>query len=209
MTRDVRLLLHKQTMHPYRGGGINPPQNVPLQMHFDWVEDAVAMPIKPTLHAWDLSGLKMGCKQLFGALRRRMRWWQAPPPFFLGLQTLSHSPSSQAYGYYPQHFITWWHPSGIGPGKPTVTIPFGEVPAPTPPVPKLNWDQDPCFANFSRAFRHWDGHPLAEFSLILSIIEFLGYFIYFYLFSYFVYYLFFIFSVATRTLPFFGGGQME
>jgi len=33
MTRDVWLLLHKQTMHPYRGGGVNPPQNIPLHQY--------------------------------------------------------------------------------------------------------------------------------------------------------------------------------
>jgi len=36
MTRDVRLLLHKQTMHPYRGEGVNPPQNIPLH-HCSWL----------------------------------------------------------------------------------------------------------------------------------------------------------------------------
>ena len=122
-------------------------------MCFNWVEDAAAMPIEP-LCMQDLSGLKMGCKQLFGVLQRRTRQRQAPMPFFLGLRTLSHSlPSSQAYRYYPQPFITQQHPSGIGPGKPTVTIPFGEVPASTPPVLKLDWDQDPCLANLSKALQ--------------------------------------------------------
>jgi len=35
MTRDVWLLLHNQPLHPYRGGGVNPPQNVLLQQGYN------------------------------------------------------------------------------------------------------------------------------------------------------------------------------
>jgi len=39
----------------------------PSSTHFDWAEDMAAMPTEP-LRTQDLSGLKTGCKQLFGAL---------------------------------------------------------------------------------------------------------------------------------------------
>jgi hypothetical protein len=53
-------------------------------------------------------------------------------------------------------FITRRHPSGIGPGKPIITVPFGIAPAPiplAPLVPKLNWDQDPRLVDLSCALR--------------------------------------------------------
>jgi hypothetical protein len=53
-------------------------------------------------------------------------------------------------------FVTWCHPSSIGPGKPVSTVPFGTLastpaPAPVPPVPVFDWDQDPRLANLSSA----------------------------------------------------------
>ena len=49
-----------------------------------------------------------------------------------------------------QPFITWCHPSGIGPGKPVIAVPF-RTSAPAPPVLKFDWDQDPQLADLSRA----------------------------------------------------------
>jgi hypothetical protein len=49
-----------------------------------------------------------------------------------------------------QPFITQCHPSGIGPGKPIITIPFGTTPTPAP-APKLDWDEDPHLVDLSRA----------------------------------------------------------
>ena len=66
----------------------------------------------------------------------------------------------------------------------------------------------PVLLTWVGPFGHWDGHPLAEFFLILSIIEFFGYFFYvIFLFFYFVYYLFSIFSVVTRMSPFLEVGR--
>jgi len=108
----------------------------PMSMHFNWAEDAVAMPIEPTPHAQDFSGLKMGCKQPFGALWRRTRQRRAPPPFLVP----------------PQPFITQRHPSSIGPGRPVIIVPFGEAPA-SAPILKLDWDWDPRFMDLSCALR--------------------------------------------------------
>jgi hypothetical protein len=43
---------------------------------------------------------------------------------------------------HPQPLITRHHPSGIGPGKPIITVPFG-TPTPAPSVLRLDWDCDP------------------------------------------------------------------
>ena len=53
----------------------------------------------------------------------------------------------------PQLFITRRHPSGMGPGRPVITVPVGVALAPAAPVPKLDWDHDPRLADLSRALR--------------------------------------------------------
>jgi len=63
----------------------------------------------------------------------------------------SPPPPSHAHQYHTQPFITQWHPSGIGPGILTITVPIGGTPAPTPPFPRLNCNQDPQLADLSQA----------------------------------------------------------
>jgi hypothetical protein len=73
----------------------------------------------------------------------------SPAPFIFTLATmtvLSSRPVFYVCPPYFQPFITRRHPSGIGTGKPVIIAPFGGAPVPVPPVPKLNWDQDPRLA---------------------------------------------------------------
>jgi flagellar biosynthesis/type III secretory pathway protein FliH len=123
------------------------PRLTPVPSRFDWAEDAASIPIVPSSYTRDLSSLRTRCLQPFRTLRRR-----APPHFFSQSRKSSYPalplvPQSQV-----QFFITRRHPSGIGPGKPIITIPFGTTSAPAP-VPKLNWDQDPRLVDLSRALR--------------------------------------------------------
>ena len=51
----------------------------------------------------------------------------------------------------PQPYTSWCHPSGIGPGKHVVTVPFAVAPTPACSVMKLNWNQDPHLIDLSCA----------------------------------------------------------
>jgi hypothetical protein len=128
---------------------------LPPPTRFDWADDAESLPTAPRTQLRDLSGLKTGHAQPFGTLRRRTRR-RRPPLQIFSSRNFFHSTVPSLVP--PQPFITRRHPSGIGPGKPIVTIPFGtpalvSAPAPAPPVPKLDWDQDPRLADLSRALR--------------------------------------------------------
>jgi hypothetical protein len=123
---------------------VSPCSTTPVR--FDWAEDAASIPIVPSSYTRDLSSLQTRCLQPFRTLRRRTRRRRAPPHFLSQSRKSSYPalplvPQSQV-----QFFITRRHPSGIGPGKPIITIPFGTTSAPTPGL-KLDWDQDPRLAN--------------------------------------------------------------
>jgi hypothetical protein len=128
---------------------------IPAHPRFDWAEDTELMPAPPNMYPWpwDLSILRTGHAQPFGALRRRTRRRQAPPRAFPPVQRFVHSdPLFYVRPSYPRPFVTRRHPSGIGPGKPIITVPFG-TPAPAPSVVNLDWDQDPRLVNLSQALR--------------------------------------------------------
>jgi hypothetical protein len=130
----------------------HPKRAVPtLPTRFDWAEDAESLPIPPPTPPApprDLSGLRSNLLGPFRSLRRRAR--RRTPPFILQRREFFYSvPPPQ-----PQPFITRRHPSGIGPGRPVVIVPYGVTPAPpAPPALVLNWDQDPRLADLSRALR--------------------------------------------------------
>jgi hypothetical protein len=132
-----------------------PPCSTPVPSRFDWAEDAASMPITPSPYSRDFSGLKTGRLQPFGTLQRRTRQRQALPYFFSSSRSFVRPVLPSLV--QSQVFITRRHPSGIGPGKPTITVPFGTTaapaPAPAPPVLNSNWDQDPRLMNLSQALR--------------------------------------------------------
>ena len=143
------------------------PAVSPPPARFDWAEDSESLPIP--LHAAptsprDLSGLCSNPSGPFRSLRRRARRYdtvrrRTPPNFFSAPRVpFPLSPPSFAQ---PQPFISRRHPSGIGPGRPVVIVPFGVAhaplaplaPAPAPTVLKLDWDSDPRLINLSQALR--------------------------------------------------------
>jgi hypothetical protein len=131
----------------------SPRQAVPRPpTRFDWAEDAATLPIAPNLHPRDFSGLRTGRTQPFGTIQRHTRRRRAPPRSSIPSRQFFHPPHVSPP--HAQPFITRRHPSGIGPGKPTVTVPLGTpAPAPTPSVVKLDWDQDPRLVDLSLALR--------------------------------------------------------
>jgi hypothetical protein len=125
--------------------------SIPAPPCFDWTEDSesltIPQPGTPTPLRYIL-GLRMDCVQPFGTLQQQIRWWWAPPQIFPSWKIFcSATPSLISL----QSFITWWHPAGIGPGRPIVTIPVGVVPVPVASVLKLDWDQDPHLIDLSPA----------------------------------------------------------
>ena len=114
---------------------------------FDWADDAASLPTAPSNLPRDISSLKTDRSWPFGNLRRWTRR-RAPPQFYSSRKKFRSAVPSLIP---PQPFITRRHPSGIGPGKPTITVPF-ETPAPAPAL-KLDWDQDPRLADLSRALQ--------------------------------------------------------
>jgi hypothetical protein len=123
---------------------------LPPPARFDWADDAASLPTAPRTQSRDLSGLKTGCAQPFGTLRRRTRRRRAPPQNFSSRIFFHSSSPSHVWS---QPLITRQHPSGIGPGRPVVTIPVGVALPPAAPAPKLDWDEDPRLADLSRALR--------------------------------------------------------
>lgn len=117
----------------------------PPPARFNWADDAASLPTAPSSHPRDISALRTGRIQPFRTLRRRTRRRRVPPHSFI--------PSRQSLPPFllqSQPLITRRHPSGIGPGKPTVIVPHG-TPASAPPVSKLDWVQDPRLVNLSQA----------------------------------------------------------
>jgi hypothetical protein len=121
------------------------------------------MPAPPKMYPppRDLLILKTGRVQPFGTLRRRTRRRRAPPQSFSSRNFLNLAPPSLVL---PQPFITQCHPSGIGPGRPVVIVPYGVTPAPpappAPPALKLDWDQDPRLVDLSHALRALGWAPI-------------------------------------------------
>jgi hypothetical protein len=130
-----------------------PPCSTPVPTRLDWAEDSASMPAPPNMYPppRDLSTLRTGRVQPFGTLRRRTRRRRAPAPPFFSQSRKSSYPTLPPFRQY-QPFITRCHPSGIGPGKPIITIPIGTTSAPAPAL-KLDWDQDPRLVDLSRALR--------------------------------------------------------
>jgi hypothetical protein len=126
-----------------------PPSSTSVPARFDWAEDASSMPTNSSMQPRDLSGLRTSCLQPFGTLRRQTRRRRAPPrPSFIPSRQFPHPDPAP----YALPYITRRHLSGIGPGKPSITIPIGEPPAPASFL-NLNWDQDPRLASLSQALR--------------------------------------------------------
>jgi hypothetical protein len=120
--------------------------------HFDWAKDAESLPIPlPAAPAppRDLSGLRSNLPGPFRSLRRRVRR-RSPPQFFL--PSLQFFSSTRPSFVQPPVFITRRHPSGIGPGKPIITVPSG-TPTPVSSDLKLKWDCDPRLVNLGQALR--------------------------------------------------------
>ena len=84
-----------------------------------------------------LQFIELDLESLFRTLRRRTRRRRAQPCFF--------PPSGKSFHSAPpinvpsQPFITRRHPSGIGPGRPIVLVPFGAAPAPASVLARLGW----------------------------------------------------------------------
>jgi hypothetical protein len=124
---------------------------------FDWADDAASLPTAPSTLPRDLSGLQSNLPGPFRSLWRCVRRYNTVrrrvPPYCCIPSQQSFSPS-HIHLSHPRSFITRRHPSGIGPGKPVITVPSGTTapaPTPIPPVLKLDWDQDPRLVNLSQA----------------------------------------------------------
>ena len=126
----------------------------PLHTRLDWAEDAECLPTTP-LPPRDFSCLRATRAQPFRNLRQRTRRRRPPAQFSTPSRPFARaSPAPHVYPSYSQVFITRSHPTGIGPGKPVITVPFGAgAPTPAPPVPNLDWERDPRLVNLSRALR--------------------------------------------------------
>jgi hypothetical protein len=124
-----------------------PPCLIPVSPRFDWAEDVEALPVMTlfakTYGPRDLSGLWSSQPAPFQMLQRRTRRRRAP------VYPVSRQRHANASIMFTRH-----HPSGIGPGKPSITVPFGTpAPAPAPPALVLDWDQDPRLVNLGQALR--------------------------------------------------------
>jgi hypothetical protein len=142
--------IHPSSTQLDRKRAVSPPP-----ARFDWAEDAASLPTAPSTSLRDILCLKTGCSQPFVTLRRRTRRRRAPPRIFSSRKIFHSAMPSLISLISSQPFITRCHPSGIGPGKPIVIVPFRGAPAPAPPAPVLNldWGSNPRLVDLSRALQ--------------------------------------------------------